>query len=223
MSDYLPGDNPGFASLEDEIIYSLSQYQSVGSIENDCELQPNTIVPQRSHNPEHSFEQSPSNITDSSYGFRTGNLSANNGDNQDFDDLHLVHPTEIMPQNDKEWDAMLKTAEDMLALSSDSENITAPPKVSDNHDQMIASPADSGIFSPPISPATPKASNPKATKKAKAENIVHWVFHLLQERRDIVTWDDYEKGIFKIIDTNELARLWGEKKGNPHTTYDNFA
>ena len=221
MSDYLPGDNPGFASLEDEIIYSLSQFQPVKSIENDCELQPNTNVPQLSHNPEHSFGQSPSSITDSSYGFRTGNLS----DNQDFDDLHLVHPTEIMPQNDKEWDAMLKTAEDMLALSSDSENITA--QVSDNNDQMISSPADSGIFSPqcspPISPVTPKASNPKSTKKVKAENIVHWVFHLLQERPDVITWDHYENGVFKIVDTNELERLWGEKKGNPKTTYDNFA
>ena len=130
-----------------------------------------------------------------------------------------------MPQNDKERDAMLKTAEDMLALSSDSENITAPPKVSDNHDQMIASPADSGIFSPPISPATPKASSPKATKKAKAENIVHFMFHLLQKRRadDVITWDDYEKGIFKILDSEELARLWGEKKGNPEATYNNIA
>lgn len=39
----------------------------------------------------------------------------------------------------------------------------------------------------------------------------------------LVSWVDREKGIFRIQQTNKLARLWGTIKDNPTMTYEKLS
>lgn len=39
----------------------------------------------------------------------------------------------------------------------------------------------------------------------------------------VVRWEDKEKQLFRIVNTEEIARLWGNHKGNGHMTYANMS
>ena len=66
---------------------------------------------------------------------------------------------------------------------------------------------------------------PKRTQNRKSPNIVHWLLQLLMnpETSDVLAWEDYNQGVFKIVSQERLGKLWGDKKRNPEMTYNNVA
>ena len=66
---------------------------------------------------------------------------------------------------------------------------------------------------------------PKRTQNRKSPNIVHWLLQLLHdpENSDVLAWEDYNRGVFKIVSQERLGKLWGDKKRNPEMTYNNVA
>merc|ERR1712062_65638 len=57
----------------------------------------------------------------------------------------------------------------------------------------------------------------------KAPNIAHWLLTLLDENSSAIGWTHNSHGEFKILDQKKLAKMWGERKGNKRTTYNNVA
>lgn len=56
-------------------------------------------------------------------------------------------------------------------------------------------------------------------KKGQLSNVYHlWEFirDLLKEpnNQNLITWEDRDKGIFRLIQSAEVAKLWGQKKNN---------
>ena len=66
---------------------------------------------------------------------------------------------------------------------------------------------------------------PKRTQNRRSPNIVHWLLQLLMnpETSDVLAWEDYNQGVFKIVSQERLGELWGAKKRNPDMTYNNVA
>lgn len=73
--------------------------------------------------------------------------------------------------------------------------------------------------SPVNSPKPPKA-------KSSRPRLCHFLLELLanpQQYSDVVEWVDKEKGVFKFLNSSEVASQWGRRRNKPHMKYENFA
>ncbi|KAL5006328.1 hypothetical protein ScPMuIL_015134 [Solemya velum] len=64
---------------------------------------------------------------------------------------------------------------------------------------------------------------PKGRRGAK--NVLLWKFLLqkLDDRTDLIQWIDIRKGVFKFLDTQEVSRLWGEKKRKQDMNFEKLS
>lgn len=69
-------------------------------------------------------------------------------------------------------------------------------------------------------------NSPKPKAKSSRPRLCHFLLELLanpQQYSDVVEWVDKEKGVFKFLNSSEVASQWGRRRNKPHMKYENFA
>lgn len=61
--------------------------------------------------------------------------------------------------------------------------------------------------------------------KRGAKHVLLWKFLLekLRDSPDLVRWTDRENGLFRFVDTIEISRQWGIKKGKGDMTFEKLS
>ncbi|XP_051885370.1 ETS homologous factor [Pristis pectinata] len=69
-------------------------------------------------------------------------------------------------------------------------------------------------------------NSPTAVDGLQREYLWEFIRDLLlspEESSGILEWEDRREGIFKVVKTDSLARLWGQRKKNEHMTYEKLS
>ena len=72
----------------------------------------------------------------------------------------------------------------------------------------------------------PKSAEPILKSKSSRPRLCHFLLELLADPAkyaDIIEWVDQEKGVFKFLNSSEVASQWGRRRNKPHMKYENFA
>ncbi|KAI6238139.1 ETS domain-containing protein [Aphelenchoides fujianensis] len=65
-------------------------------------------------------------------------------------------------------------------------------------------------------------SKPKPKARRRADRLYEFTYRLLSNwnrYKDVIEWIDWENGLWRVVDSDEYARLWGIHKRNPKMTY----
>ncbi|XP_063914616.1 ETS homologous factor-like isoform X2 [Zophobas morio] len=75
-------------------------------------------------------------------------------------------------------------------------------------------------------PGRPRCK-PFSDKNGKrSEKLWEFLLHLLRDNKtcpQLIKWENFEEGTFKFVQSNKVARLWGNRKKNENMTYEKFS
>ncbi|ODN02493.1 ETS ous factor [Orchesella cincta] len=193
------------------------------------------LLDMSNHHPGHGGQCSPGCPCGGSSGqghpFCSSNLSMGG-------DLGICHPSEMPTPNhqDYNWDELHCEPGDYSILLRKGESPTTSDSVSytDNDSESKSSGGSlSGITEiSHVSPPKRKVGRPpKKDKKMKRNEkktgrLWEFIRDLLKNPEycpSLVKWENHEEGHFRFVNSEKVAQLWGQIKGNPRMTYEKLS
>ncbi|XP_076451016.1 uncharacterized protein LOC143286936 [Babylonia areolata] len=140
---------------------------------------------------------------------------------------HSVSPA---PSNDS-----LSSSQSLSSSSLSSSSLSSPSEAemfwfasAESSEEEMSQDSDSSL-TPTEQPRTTPSSKSSSTSRPRpgrpGKQIRLWEFlkELLEDGDPSMKWLDQSRGIFKIEDSNRVARLWGSRKNHPAMNYDKLS
>ncbi|KAK2153947.1 hypothetical protein LSH36_281g10003 [Paralvinella palmiformis] len=73
---------------------------------------------------------------------------------------------------------------------------------------------------------TPGQRGRRPGQSTKGNHLWKFIRDVINDSRynpEVIRWEDKEQGIFRIVNSAEIARMWGRKKNNTTMTYEKFS
>ncbi|XP_063400425.1 ETS-related transcription factor Elf-3-like isoform X2 [Mytilus trossulus] len=88
--------------------------------------------------------------------------------------------------------------------------------------------SDEGVFmDEPVSPIEPKPKKGRRVGQgSKGNHLWEFVRDLLKDpslNPTLLRWEDKEAGVFRFVQSEAVAKMWGRKKNNPGMTYEKLS
>ncbi|XP_048839532.1 ETS-related transcription factor Elf-1-like isoform X2 [Brienomyrus brachyistius] len=143
--------------------------------------------------------------------------------NNILDEKRLIHS--FVSGMDSELGYITLQSEQLCTKGVDEESLDEVPQKNISKQQR-KSKARKARLTRPCSPiVNPSLPLKKKNKEGKGNTIYLWEFllALLQDKNTCpryIKWTQREKGIFKLVDSRAVSRLWGKHKNKPDMNYE---
>ncbi|EFA01518.2 hypothetical protein TcasGA2_TC007077 [Tribolium castaneum] len=97
-----------------------------------------------------------------------------------------------------------------------------------NNENVPVFTASNQIYSSPSNkkPGRPRCKPTSDRIGKRSEKLWEFLLHLLRDSNtcpQLIKWENFEEGTFKFIQSDKVARLWGNRKKNNNMTYEKFS
>lgn len=130
-------------------------------------------------------------------------------------------------------EADFKKEDNDMALERDSDSpasfssVDSPPDLAWSPRSVLSSRGvEPSAFREPDTKKFALHRHKTAFKKSGRPRLCQYLLELLEQPdkySHMIDWIDKEKGVFKFINSSEVARMWGRRRNKPSMKYENFA
>ncbi|XP_054257100.1 protein C-ets-2-like [Macrosteles quadrilineatus] len=145
----------------------------------------------------------------------------------------IAQEVECSPQRPASRDSCcVENTQDSVASAADSEHTKGVEGSAMDHgynsetNDEIQSDQEESYKKVKRKPGRPRSLHKKDKVKGKVGRVWEFIRDLIMDPKynpKVISWEDREKGLFRFRSGDQVAKLWGCKRGNPRMNFENFS